>query len=615
MGAFSQGITKPLAEGIDKYAQRVYDKFSQSSRGEYSVTDFLASMRRGFNDGARGPVVESMIDKGIQKRNQILQTHLQPVHDFQGVVKTDRNLALQHDYSTASISQIHNSLPQGHAGKNALSSLMANPDNHGLTLNDYEKKVFSQANMYGRDEAFGPGSSNLAATLYPMLTSKNPTDITKAESWLGVMSQIFRDTEPSGQKGGGKLLWQSGIKSDVLKSINSTQKAYNLPKISMEATPEYKRGGPVEGKMHQYAMTYLAPFIAMAHLADFFKLGTVPAQSLVKTLFESDTQTLKDLKMASGIMNHTIHSIYDNDFKYRTGTLSKLTGQPDAAAMIQKTYHNPLFHNVRMLQLSTFGSAGYHSAQLWGEQAARTGNERAIAELKEMRLEPKAIIARGGKLTDEELEQAIWHYTNNRLFIDKPLDRARVSGKSPFFRVATMFHGYITKEGNYLTNELMKLMKANDYVGIGQFAATVGVIFPACAPLLYSLETLVRTASPQKAEDQLQDDYASLLHPQGFGDFTLEYLKLLAHFGAAGAFMQYVHAASNHRMAAAFAGPVPGVGIGTAEDTASLGARVWQGKQVRESYKPLARDLLRYYTLPIFGNWAAEHMLPKKRKR
>lgn len=612
MGAFSGGLTRGLAETAEKGTQAVYEKLSGVSKGEYSATDFLASMRRSFTGDPRGPLVEGMIDKGVQVRNQHLTTALRPVHEFQGHVKTDKNLALAHDYSTANIAQIHGSLPHGSAPRQALDPLMFNPANHTMTLGDYQKNAFSQANMVGRDVAFGPDSSNLAATLYPMLTSKTPTDVTKAESWLGVMSQVFKDTEPTAQRD-GKLNWQSGIKSDVVSNINRTQKAYKLPTIKMETTPEYKKGGAKEQKTHEYAMTYLAPFIAVAHLSDFFKLGTAPATSLVKTLFEHDTKTMRDLKMASGIFNHTMHSIYDSDFRYRTGTVAQKTGLPDAAAMLHKMYHNPLFNNVRMLQLSTFGSAGYHSAQLWASQAARTGDERAIAELKEMRLDPNAIVSRGGKLTDEELEQAIWHYTNNRLFIDKPLERARVSQKSPFFRIATMFHGYISKEGQFLTHELYKLAKANDHVAIAQFAATVGVVFPACAPLLDSLGTLVRTANPQKAYEQAEEDYDTLLHPDGFGDFTMEYLGLLAHFGGFGAFTQYLHSAANHRLAAALAGPVPGVITGTVEDTATPIYKAYQGKNA--NFEPLGRDLLRYFTLPIFGGWAAEHMLPRKKRR
>jgi hypothetical protein len=322
----------------------------------------------------------------------------------------------------------------------------------------------------------------------------------------------------------------------------------------------------------------------------------------------SDPQ-IQQLKVASGIFFHTVNSIYDNDFKYRTGVLARTSGLPDAAAFLQKIYHNPLFNNERMLQLSVMGSAGYHSAQMWGKQAVH-GVPRAIAELEEMHLDVGAIVARGGDLTDDELKQAIWHYTNNRLFIDKPMDRARFAQKSPFMRVGSMFHGYITKEGSFLARELTKLARTNDYMGIAQFAGTVGMVFPATAPLLYSLQTLIRTASPEKAKEQLEADYGSLTHPTGFGDFSLEYLKLLGHFGAGGAFMQYLHSAANYKLAENILGPVPGVAIGTATDIyhGAVGTKTGQ-----HNWTPAERDVLRYFTLPIFGSWAAQHMLPPKK--
>jgi hypothetical protein len=40
----------------------------------------------------------------------------------------------------------------------------------------------------------------------------------------------------------------------------------------MDVRPEYISGGKVEAATHQYAMTWLAPLIASAHLADFYKL-------------------------------------------------------------------------------------------------------------------------------------------------------------------------------------------------------------------------------------------------------------------------------------------------------------------------------------------------------
>ena len=603
------GFGPALARGAEDVMGKAYEKLSSDKGGfgKFAIDAFW-SMGRTFKDTPVGEVVEGMLTKGIKARNDIGDHLTAPLKQFKGEVKNDRQLALGFDYKRTPLAQLHNSLPTGPA-KAALSPLMAESSNHSLTLSELENKMHTQANLHGREVAFGPDGRNLAATLYPMLTSQG-TDKTKAEAMLAVLSQIFRDTEAVKKGAGG--VFQSGIKSDVQDFVTGLRKQYYGTKepFPMNLEAEHVKGGGLEAAAHKYSMNYLAPFIAGAHLADFYKVATVPAQVLMKTLQNMNDPQIEQLKLASGIFFHTAHSIYDNDFNYRTGKLAKVLKSPDAAALIHKLYHQPLFNNVRMLQLSTFGSAAYHSAQMWGKQAVH-GDLRAIEELKEMHLDHRAIIARNGDLTSDELTQAIWHYTNNRLFIDKPEDRSRFAQKTPFMRVASMFHGYVTKEGMYLTRELQKLMRSGDYIGLAHFAGVVGIVFPATAPLLFSAQTLVRTLSVEKAKEKMDEYYGGLIHPDGISNFALTYLELLGHFGAAGAFMQYIHAASNHRLAANILGPVPGVGVGMLEDI--VGA-IKGTKSGEHNLDPLARDFLRYSTVPIFGNWASEHLVPKKEK-
>ena len=602
MGGIASGVGRAAADAFSEVIGKAYDKMEGNAAGKFGI-DMMWSMSRSFKQHPTGEVVYKMAEEGIRHRTLATEKLMEPIHAFEGVAKKDQQIALAHDYNTTPLQQIHGGLPNNHPAKLALDPLMMRPELHGRSLPEIKKMFHSEGNMYGREVAFGPNASNLAATIYPMITSQG-VEKTKAEAWLGILSQVFKDTEAIPNVGE-----RSGTKADVAQYINSMHKQLGMSPIKMDVGAEYKGGGRVEALTHHYAMTWLAPLIATAHLADFYKLGTLPAQSLWKTFTTMSDPQIQQLKTASGIFFHTVNSIYDNDFNYRTGKVANVTGLPDAAAIMHKLYHNPLFNNERMLQLSVMGSAAYHSAQMWGLQAVH-GSPRAIAELEEMHLDVNKIIAKGGVLDEDELKQAIWHFTNNRLFIDKPMDRARFAQKSPFMRVASMFHGYITKEGSFLARELMKLAKSNDYMALAQFAGTVGIVFPATAPLLYALQTLIRTASPEKAETQLQEDYSSLLHPQGFGDFSLEYLKLLGHFGGGGAFMQYLHAASNYKLAENMLGPVPGVAISTAQD--AVHAVHSKGPHKAE---PFERDLLKYFTLPIFGPWAAQHLLPSRKHK
>jgi len=619
-------IGETLARAGEDVFSKAYDYIgSKGGIGKFAI-DSLWSMNREFKGTPTGEAIYGMAEKGIKARNDISDQLKAPLNKFKVETKKDSGLAMHMtQHRNSDLQTIHNSLPQNSPGRTALAPLMADPDNHGMTLKALESKFHSEANMHGMNAAFGPDSINLAATVFPEIRAGG-TRQTKAEAQLAILSQIFKDEE--GAKKGALGVMQSKLKSDVQDYMTETYKRYYLSKAQgkgfvfpMNVAPEYIKGGTAEQLSHKYSMNFLAPLIAMSHMADFYKLATAPAQVLMKTLTSFSDPHMEQMKLASGIFFHTQHSIYDHDFNYRTGRLAELTKQPNAAALIHKIYHQPLFNNVRMAQLSTFGSAAYHSAQMWGKQAVR-GDLRAIAELHEMHLDPQAIIARNGDLTDDELSQAIWHYTNNRLFIDRPMDRSRFAQKSPFMRVASMFHGYVTKEGHFITRELHKMAAANDYVGIAHFAGVVGILFPATAPLLYSLQTLVRTASPTKAKQQLDSYYQPLIHPTGIGNFTLAYLDLLGHFGAAGAFMQYIHAAANHRLAGNILGPVPGVGTGIVEDVVGgfkgeaeeKTTRRRKGEE-RRPWRPLERDFLRYMTIPIFGAWASEHLVPKNEPR
>lgn len=612
-GGVFEKLARPLAEGAEKFIGGRFDYLMNKEWGPMA-TDMFFSMGHIFKTHPSFPPIKEMTLNGIQERARAAQQELKPIENFYAAANKDPSIARGYNYRTASVSQIHASLPQGPL-KNGLAGHALDPTTSRMTLDELDSHIHSVANTMGREVAYGPNGINLAATLYPLLTSRNPTDKTLAEALLGNLAIIFKDNKPLKEG-----VEQSGIKADVEKFTRSQLKAYYSPQqakaFHMNVSPEYDTGKftkqfgrHVEPLMHKYAMTVLAPFIAIAHLADFAKLpSTVPARALWEQFTQigaNKPANLEALKVASGIFMHSKHAILHHDFQYRTGLIARGTGQPWIGAAINKFFHNPGFHNLRILQLSTFGSAAYHSAQLWAHQATR-GDKAAISALQDLNLDVQGIISRGGQLTNEELEKAIWNFTNNRLFIDDPLHRAKLAGSSPFFRVATMFHGYITREGKFLGHELLRLAKSGDTLGFAQFAGTLGIVFPLVAPVLESLGVLARTASPTEAEDRLKTDYTKLSGQEGAGEAIETYALMLGHIGGMGVFTNYVHAASNHQLANAFLGPAPGVAVGLVQD---LFPKPSEATGER-NYTPLERDAL-HYTIPIVGNWIQHHFVEK----
>lgn len=619
MGGAAAGVLRPIAEGVGDAVDRMFSK-SMDSPFVKNVASAFWSMGRTLDSSPTGQDVKRMILKGVEERQKAINVNRAPIDAFQKLAKNDDDLAkLTHlntaraqagqnpiSYKDATLSEIHGSLPQGHAGKIALDPLMATPANHHLTLDDLGKVAQGKANLAGRTMAFGPDSVHLTAALHPLLTSQHPADQSEAQAIMDIASQVFRDTTEMNRQ--GKVTKESFIKNQVAENINRFRAEDKKIKINVGRT--YYSGDRLEEAAHRITMNVMAPFIGIVHMSDFMKLPmNLPARALWDTFQSLNDPMINGMKDSSGIFNHTMHSIIDNDFRYRTGAVAQRIGSPDAAAIFHKMWHQPLFNNIRMKQISIFGTAAYHQAQIWGKLAAH-GDGYAIDSLKDLNLDPTAIARRGGILTREELEHAIYHFVDNRLFIDKPLEHAKWTKNNPFMRVAFDLHGYATREGKFISRELYKLMKHNEYGKFAQFVGVLGIAFPMVAPLIKSAGTMARTLDPEQAKDDLTKSYGGLFHPEGVGDFLGTYIDLIAHFAGIGAYWSYLHAATNHRLAVATLGALPGKVLGTTED-AFTGMKYFAKDQSFKHFKPVGRDAVG--SLPILGPIVSHYAFPKER--
>jgi hypothetical protein len=312
-----------------------------------------------------------------------------------------------------------------------------------------------------------------------------------------------------------------------------------------------------------------------------------------------DKQAMKDTIQASGILAHTQWDVIHSDLLARTGKIAKWTNMPTAASILQKTIHQPAFNWMRLKQLSVAGSVGFHAAQYWAGNAVK-GNKAAIAELVEMGIDPQAVIARGGQLSEGELTKGVYHYVNNRFFFDKSMDNAMMQNKNVWLRSAYMYHSFVNSEATYISRTLRKFYASGNIKGIAQYAATLGVVFPAVAPMLKSLEVLARTGSPTLAANGMKKDYQDLTGQNGVGEFTSTYLDMLSHIGAMGAYHNYYSAIKANRLANAVIGPMQGMLLTDATDAVNA----MRGK----SYNPLGRDLTQL--IPVAGKPLSHKLFP-----
>ncbi|HEY4799157.1 MAG TPA: hypothetical protein VII99_08800 [Bacteroidia bacterium] len=608
------GMVRPLGKVAMDLLSDSLDALYQGSK-DYplwsKVADVTASMARDYRGHPNGPTMVRMINKGVRIRQQAIGVIRKPITDFEKVVSSDPQLALKHNYKKDTLGQIYSGLPQNHPGELALRPLMSNPKNGKYTIEDMKNIMISHANAIGVEQSLGPHSIYLANLLEPMLTGPDPVEYTRAMSWMNNLSQIFNDTTSVYNM--GSTHEESKIKMDVSALINQPRVAANLKPITIDTTPQFEKGGMYEKIGHKYVMNNITPWIGIVHIGDLMKLpANLPARVLWKTLTTFNEPQLKDMVMRSGALTHTILEIVDADFRFRTSALADVTKMPDAAALIHKMWHQPGFNNLRKLQINIMGAAAYHAMQEWSQQALR-GNEWAIENLKEVEVDINDLIRRNGVLTQDEMLNGMYHYTDNRLYIDRPLDRTKYAGKSPFFRTALMLHGYARKEGIYIGRELHKMIRTGEGMKVAQFAAVVAGVYPfVTAPLLRSLGVLARTADPKAAYDDYTGTYHRLSHPGGAGNFALEYATLLAHFGGMGNFMNMLHAAHAHKLAYQMAGPFPGVVYNIGDDLLNAAqTELTSPPGKKKDYTQFYRDILRY-SIPVLGSQAAHWLLPKR---
>jgi hypothetical protein len=174
-----------------------------------------------------------------------------------------------------------------------------------------------------------------------------------------------------------------------------------------------------------------------------------------------------------------------------------------------------------------------------------------------------------------------------------------------------MFHAFVNYQSAFIKNEMAKLIRTGDIVGLIQYAGTIGILFPSVAPLMKSAELLLRTGSPTQAEQSLEEDYRELIQPNDEKERFYKWAELVSYLGAYGVWSHYLQAAQGHRLANQVLGPVFGTGVTAASDLyTGIAGR-------RHDFKPLSRDIIRY-GIPVAGG-ALEHQLlptrPRPRRR
>jgi hypothetical protein len=379
-----------------------------------------------------------------------------------------------------------------------------------------------------------------------------------------------------------------------------------IPLLNTEKT--YTKPSQLEYKANRIMNTMLIPFVALNHIGQLFHpIMDSPLPAVGKMLLRMDQRDADQFIEASHIQATTLWNTMYRDILGETGKVSEWTGKPEVGKILARTIHTPGLNFVRKMQLNIAGTVGFHSAIYWAHNLVESGSKRAAVELSEMGIEPTDVIKQNGQLSDEQLTKGVFHYVNNRFFVDREIDQSLWANKNVWTRSMFMYHSFVNSEAAYMRRTLIKMQQSGDIKGIAQFAGTLGLLWPNIAPLITGAQVMARTASVSQGVQETESRYKRLYKPTGAGDWFGNYAALLSHIGAAGVYFNYLNAIHAHRLVSAMAGPMLGAIGEDAEDIGNWATT--ENKKGEHPWKPVLRDALKQ-TIPVIGSSLAHHLAP-----
>jgi hypothetical protein len=608
------------AEALGSFARDAGSKIVESLRSTDTgskVADTFLSQLTETSRSPEGMKVAERLQDYDHKRLQVLNDLMKPVQSVQKVVQNDPAKI------KAPIGQLHADLKASNhpAAMDTQKILSLDPANAQLNLESYQEKINNQSRLIAQQQKIGPNHAYVIGDIMPLYETGNPVDEAHANSLLNIVSNQLADTTQPFQMDTQGNFTKSGVdqsatKLNMKKALileNKFRVANNQAPLPVDinklnTASVHEKSNAIERFSSQRARWYLAPMIAVNHMSTFFNASNAPLSTIYRGISTMGDREVKQLTDAAAVLTSQHFHMLGEDFKNSTGFLAAKTGMPEVGRLYGQMFHNPGFSFIRNAQLKFFAATGYHAAIDWAAKSVQ-GDKRAILELKEMGINPADVLKQGGKLTQEQKIKAIYNFTNNRAFVSRPLDRSLTATRSPWTRILTMFHGYVTFQQSFMRRELQKMLDSNDYVGIARYAGTVGLMFPAIAPMLKAAETFARSGSPKQTEESIENDYNRLKHPENVGQFTSEYLDMISYFGAWGVLHSFVTASHGDRLALALMGPIAGDAVRTAQDAINFSTK--STKTGKHNIKPLAKDLLQQ-TVPGAGNIIANQVFPAK---
>lgn len=253
---------------------------------------------------------------------------------------------------------------------------------------------------------------------------------------------------------------------------------------------------------------------------------------------------------------------------------------------LNKFIHMPGFSMERKKFLAHAAAAGKWAGIDAGKEFAQTGSKASLERLKFLRLDPAKILAQGGKLTQDDIEQAALASADENMFLG-PGRTPHFWSMNPDRRFMFLYKNFQFRQGKLIKDTIARSLRS----GPGQAVATLvtlGTAFPIAGHIIGDLENLATGRSPEDRSMQMQ--------PTG-NEFIDDRIDDLSHMAAFGIWYGLFRAVARHRMTDYTSGPLISL-------LADIGNSLYQGG--KGNFKPAIKSVAR--RVPVVGPAVAAHI-------
>lgn len=290
-----------------------------------------------------------------------------------------------------------------------------------------------------------------------------------------------------------------------------------------------------------------------------------PSQNLNPLLLTNIKSIIKGIK--------DIATDYDNayDFTLKSGILNSETlrdfkrlnhGFPYwADALMQYTGFNAERKFGLMLSANAIKN---YTIELGDRLVLNASDKEANLFLRQLGVEPTAVLRRGGQLTQDELLEAARRGTGMTQFIHDPLDLPILWGKNPWMRTAMLYKSFIFNQAKFMKDVMGQSVKAGKYQNIAYLA----LLFPVVGELVGDAETLAQGKNPN---DRVEE--GTWARDMFGNEYLARYVENLSRIGSIGMFSSILSAVHRGNISQWLAGPL----AGDLEDMTRVGKNIIGG--------------------------------------